>query len=89
MDIKKAIYATVIAGAGAVTTVYLTDEERRERLKAKSKEMYHKVCALTNKKKGKTSIKRMGNPDPYDIEDQRMVEEGALYSVQKYNEIKQ
>ncbi|KGA97364.1 hypothetical protein AJ85_06200 [Alkalihalobacillus alcalophilus ATCC 27647 = CGMCC 1.3604] len=85
MGYKKAIYATLVAGASAVTTFYLTNKERRTELKNKTKEMYQKVCSVTNKEKPTPKQLRIGHPDPYDIEDQKMVDEGALYSVQRYN----
>lgn len=33
-------------------------------------------------------IEKAGHPDPYDHEDSKMVDEGAMYSVNYYNNVK-
>ncbi|KMK74752.1 hypothetical protein [Alkalihalobacillus pseudalcaliphilus] len=88
MAYKKTICATLIASASAATTVYLLNDKRRNELKTKSKDIYQKVCSLVGKEKKNSRQLRMGHPDPYDIEDQKMVDEGALYSVKHYNQTK-
>ncbi|WP_368503734.1 hypothetical protein AB3N04_16420 [Alkalihalophilus sp. As8PL] len=86
---KRTLVATVVAGVASATTVLLRDEERREKAKRQFKQMYTKVTnQRAEESPGQPQVKA-GHPDPYDIEDNEMVNEGALTSVQKYNEKQQ
>ncbi|WP_216828350.1 hypothetical protein [Alkalihalobacterium elongatum] len=73
------IMATAVA-AGAIGTVVFTLKDKSKRDKVKNK--FRK-----NQRSNAIEIdKNAGHPDPYDINDNTMVSEGALYAVQRYNE---
>ncbi|ADC48526.1 hypothetical protein BpOF4_02295 [Alkalihalophilus pseudofirmus OF4] len=89
MNMKRTLVASVVAGVASATTMLLKDEERREKAKRQLKQMYTKVTKQrAENQNGQTEIKA-GHPDPYDVDDNKMVNEGALYSVQRYNEKQQ
>ncbi|GAF13329.1 hypothetical protein JCM19046_4036 [Bacillus sp. JCM 19046] len=83
MDMKKTATAVVVAGAVGAITVCLTDETRREQVKAQSRNVLNKLTGKTKEEKIKTF--QLGNPQP-STEDSKMVDEGSLYSIQRYNE---
>ncbi|MDE5412566.1 hypothetical protein [Alkalihalobacterium chitinilyticum] len=71
---------TTAVAAGAIGTVIYALNDKSKRDKAKNK---------LQKKRSANSVeidKNAGHPDPYDINDNTMVSEGALYAVQRYNE---
>lgn len=83
MNFKKTATAVVVAGAVGAITVCLTDEIRREQVKAQSKNVLDKLTGKAKEETVKTF--QLGNPQP-STEDNRMVDEGSLYSIQRYNE---
>ncbi|WP_100373557.1 hypothetical protein [Bacillus sp. FJAT-45037] len=85
MGIKGTIFTTVVAGVASAATVILSDNERRERTKRKVKEMYSNMTKNKASQTNQDPSLEIGHPDPYDVEDNKMVGEGALYSVQHYN----
>ncbi|BAB06637.1 hypothetical protein P4637_09075 [Halalkalibacterium halodurans] len=81
---KKTLgWLTGVVTIAGVTAYALNNCTIRSKLK--------RVVKIGNqqKKEGdKTKRISIGHPDPYDTEDNRMVEEGALYSIQHYNKKK-
>jgi hypothetical protein len=74
------------AGAGIGTIVLLSTKPVRNKLIST---FYQFQSLIRPKKISSFPIKKAGNPDPHDIEDNSMVSEGAMYSVQYYNEKEQ
>ncbi|MFT9598882.1 hypothetical protein [Mesobacillus sp.] len=73
----------VMLGAGAAALWMAMKPENKEKLigmatKAKEKIMPSKTDVVP--------VQKAGNPDPMDIEDNKMVSEGAMYGVNYYNE---
>ncbi|MFK4998596.1 hypothetical protein ACI2OX_18645 [Bacillus sp. N9] len=67
---------------------YFSNQENRhkaidmyESMKGKMRNIWGKDHQSNHDK----MIEKAGNPDPYDIEDSKMVDEGAMYSVDYYN----
>ncbi|KZZ83330.1 MULTISPECIES: hypothetical protein [Bacillaceae] len=87
------ISGVALSTAGVAATVYLKDRSRREKVTDGVKQAQDKVVSMFSKSKNKEEdnfpIDKGGNPDPQDVEDNKMVSEGAQYSVQYYNDNKQ
>ncbi|AZB44179.1 hypothetical protein CEF21_18805 [Bacillus sp. FJAT-42376] len=86
------ISGVALSTAGVAATVYLKDKSRREKLTDNVKQAQGKVVSMFSKEKNKEDhfpVEKGGNPDPQDIEDNKMVSEGAQYSVQYYNDTKE
>ncbi len=83
MDAKKTIVAVASAAVAGALTVYLVDGDKRADLKEKSQDFLNKVTGKSKDEKIKSF--QLGNPRPY-TEDSKMVDEGSLYSIQRYNE---
>ncbi|WP_059103951.1 hypothetical protein [Shouchella shacheensis] len=82
MNMKTTAVAVAVAGAVGAVTVCLKDETRREQMKQKAVSLYQSARGL---KEEESKNFTLGNPKPYS-EDSKMVGEGSLYSVQRYNE---
>ncbi|GAF22431.1 MULTISPECIES: hypothetical protein [Shouchella] len=83
MDAKKTVVAVASAAVAGALTVYLVDGDKRAELKEKGTDFLNKVTGKTKEEKIKAF--QLGNPRPFS-EDSKMVDEGSLYSVQRYNE---
>ncbi|MFS0781626.1 hypothetical protein [Bacillus sp. 1P06AnD] len=80
-----------VASAVGVTTL-LKNKETRNKVMNLYVDTKDKVIHLIGKGKPVTYsdvVQKGGNPDPYDIQDNKMVDEGAMYSVHYYNENEQ
>jgi hypothetical protein len=85
MKVNKTLLVGATVTAGSLGWL-LSSKEKRNQL--------HNVKEgiMTKIKKRKTEdlpVEKGGNPDPQNIEDNSMVSEGAMTSVQYYNEKKQ
>ncbi|MCM2675115.1 hypothetical protein [Alkalicoccobacillus plakortidis] len=87
MGVKKWLVASAVAGAVSGAVIWLNDESRRARVSKVVKDSYHKVSDKVTSGEPKQD-EQLGNPVPKS-EDSKMVGEGALYSVQRYNEEQQ
>ena len=77
------LLATLAAGAYA----YFSKKENRDKAKVAFNNMKTKVDSFIESQKVQhTPETEVGNPDPYDIEDNKMVSEGAQTSVHYYNQ---
>jgi hypothetical protein len=83
---KTQSWALIGLGTGAL--VWLSFKPNRIKTKMKIKDMKRRVRPhpIENTQ---LPINKAGNPDPRDIDDNKMVEEGAMYSVNYYNDKKQ
>ncbi|WP_227936780.1 hypothetical protein [Alkalihalobacillus deserti] len=80
---KKSMIASVAAVAGA-TTVILGKRNLRTKLSRSIQSLYRKISG-EEKRIEKEKKENIGHSSPYDYEDNKMVGEGALTSVQYYN----
>ncbi|WP_442598032.1 hypothetical protein [Neobacillus sp. D3-1R] len=76
-------YLLAGAGIGIGTLVLLSTKSNRNKL-VSAFYQFQEMMGL--KEKNRFPIKKAGHPDPHDLEDNNMVSEGAMYSVQYYNE---
>lgn len=80
-----------VAGAMGLSTI-LSNKNQRNRIMnmyVTSKEAVVEWLCREKPEQCKDVIEKAGNPDPYDIPDNKMVDEGAMYSVHFYNKKEQ
>ncbi|MDT8859593.1 hypothetical protein N0O92_05050 [Alkalihalobacillus sp. MEB130] len=82
---NKSMIASVVTAAA--TTILLGNRERRAKIIQTVQNLYKKGLGKS-KEKHDSQIK-IGHSHPYDYEDNKMVGEGALTSVQHYNQMQQ
>jgi hypothetical protein len=73
-------------GIGASTAMWLSNKPNRIKAENFLREWKRKVKPTVYANSEQFPIEKGGNPDPYNIEDNNMVSEGAMYSVKFYNE---
>ncbi len=77
------LLATIAAGAYA----YFSKKENRDKAQVAFKNMKTKVDSFMDAQKmNRSSETKVGHPDPYDEQDNKMVSEGAQTSVHYYNQ---
>ncbi|WP_273122480.1 hypothetical protein ACNRWW_05390 [Metabacillus sp. HB246100] len=82
---RNVILSGVALSTIGVTSYVLKSPSRKEKLVAKLSLMKNKVINAT-KTKEDPIVEKAGHPHPEDIPDNTMVSEGAMYSVQYYDE---
>ncbi|WP_236634682.1 hypothetical protein [Alteribacter lacisalsi] len=83
---NKLITSTLVATAVAAGSYYFGKEENREKLYHSFKRIKSKVKNETKEDHNPYLNEKVGHSDPDDIQDNSMVDEGAMYSVNYYNE---
>lgn len=76
----------LLAGLAAGAYAYFSKQENREKAIDAFTSMKTKVNSFVDSQKEKMEMKEKGHPDPYDTADNKMVNEGAMTSVNYYNE---
>lgn len=74
------------AGVGATAAVWLSNKPNRIKAESALRDWTRKIKPTVYAKSEHLPIEKGGHPDPQDIADNTMVDEGAQYSVQFYNE---
>lgn len=82
---SKLVLSGVALSTIGVTSYVLKEEKRKNKVMSMIQTMKNKAINSVTKDSIK---KKTGHPDPYDIEDNTMVAEGAMYSVNYYDEKK-
>ncbi len=80
---KKAL---MVVGIGATASIWLSSKTNRIKLENLLRDWKRKVTPSSYSKNDNLPIEKGGNPHPLDLEDNKMVSEGAMYSVNFYNE---
>lgn len=75
----------VAVGIGA-SAMWLYNKPNRIKAESVLRDIKRKVKPTVYAKSEQLPIEKGGNPHPKDFEDNKMVSEGAQYSVQFYNE---
>ncbi|WP_280769310.1 hypothetical protein [Salipaludibacillus daqingensis] len=83
---SKWLTSTLFATAVAAGSYYLGKPENREKVTHRVNQLKAKINNKTNKDHQSHLTEKVGHSDPYDIEDNSMVDEGATFSVNYYNE---
>ncbi|TYR81250.1 hypothetical protein FZC66_05140 [Priestia megaterium] len=87
---KTLISSLAISTVGVgITSYLLKDKSSREKAKGLVRSAKMKITSFSRKKPSSVPIEKAGNPDPQDIEENRMVAEGSVYPVQYYNQNQQ
>ncbi|TQR21488.1 hypothetical protein [Psychrobacillus vulpis] len=77
----------LLAGLAAGAYAYFRKKENREKAMVAFNNTKTKVNSyLDSQKHDRSDFTTVGHPDPHDIPDNKMVAEGAMTSVQYYNE---
>ncbi|MEW9108179.1 hypothetical protein ACQCT6_14775 [Cytobacillus gottheilii] len=84
---SRPLNSYLLAGVGITSVLLLASKANRNKVQTvtvKFKNMIRDRFANED-----LPLKKAGHPDPQDIEDNKMVSEGAMYSVAYYNENEQ
>jgi hypothetical protein len=73
----------VMLGVGAAALWMAMKPENKEKLTSMATQVKEKIIPA---KPDVLPVQKAGNPDPMDLEDNKMVSEGAMYGVNYYNE---
>ncbi|MCM3573715.1 hypothetical protein M3172_11015 [Mesobacillus subterraneus] len=73
----------VMLGAGAAALWMAMKPENKAKLTEMATQVKEKIMPS---KTNVVPVQKAGNPDPLDVEDNKMVSEGAMYGVNYYNE---
>ncbi|MDQ1143595.1 hypothetical protein QE429_000422 [Bacillus sp. SORGH_AS 510] len=76
----------VAVGVGASAAMWLTSKPNRVKAETILREWKRKLIPTVYEKSEQLPIEKGAHPHPHDVEDNNMVSEGAMYSVQFYNE---
>ncbi|KKI94148.1 hypothetical protein WQ54_01015 [Bacillus sp. SA1-12] len=79
----------VALGMGTSLVLWVSSKPNRIKLENTFRDLKRKVKPSAIDKSNSLPVEKGGHPDPQDIEDNKMVSEGAMYSVKFYNEKKQ
>jgi hypothetical protein len=84
---KRALsLGSLLAVGVGVSAVWLSNKPNRIKAETFLRDWKRKVKPNVFQKAEQLPINKGGHPHPHDIEDNKMVDEGAMYSVQFYNE---
>jgi hypothetical protein len=76
--------SAVMLGVGAAALWMAMKPENKTKLTSMATQMKDKI--MPSEKAKVIPVQKAGNPDPLDLEDNKMVSEGAMYGVNYYNE---
>ena len=83
----KSNKSLLLAGLAAGAYAYFSKKENRDKALVAFNNTKTKVNSyMESQKYNRSDSTEQGNPDPYDTQDNNMVDEGAMTSVQYYNE---
>jgi hypothetical protein len=75
--------SAVMLGVGAAALWMAMKPENKTKLTNMAAQMKDKLMPT---KTHVIPVEKAGNPDPHDVEDNKMVSEGSMYGVNYYNE---
>ncbi|CAH0147099.1 hypothetical protein SRABI96_00614 [Peribacillus sp. Bi96] len=80
----------VLLGVGVAGVSFLSTKTNRGKVKGIWFNAKDKAMSFLNRRASELDpvIEKAGHPDPYDHEDNKMVDEGAMYGVHYYNQAK-
>lgn len=77
----------LLAGAAAAAYAYFKKPENRDKAMVQFNNLKTKFNSyMESNSTSKSTYGTAGHPDPQDVDDNKMVDEGAMTSVQYYNE---
>lgn len=78
--------SVMVAGLGVSAAVWLSSKPNRLKTLIILRDWKRKIKPTPLDKSKILPVEKAGNPHPHDIEDNKMVDEGAIYSVNYYNQ---
>ncbi|HEY4554706.1 MAG TPA: hypothetical protein VIG80_16040 [Bacillaceae bacterium] len=88
MNKARSFNPWLLVGLGIAGASYLSKQENRDKVMDAYNQLKEKAMDFwcqQNPEACSDLMQKAGHPDPHDIEDARMVGEGAQYSVDYYN----
>lgn len=85
----KARSLNILAGVGVGSALLLAYKPNRDRLKKVGSKLRESLPLDNPSNQEELPIDTIGHPHPDDVQDNEMVSEGAVYSVEYYNKSKQ
>lgn len=85
MNKKSILIPSLVAGAVGTAVYFLKNDENRDCLKHNYQRAVAKVKGRTSEDENAVLSQKVGYSEPYDIEDNRMVDEGSQYSIHHFN----
>ncbi|MDG5789192.1 hypothetical protein QA612_17170 [Evansella sp. AB-P1] len=86
---NKWLTSTALVSAVAVGSYLMNKQDNREKVGHYWNRMKAIVKRETKEEHEPYYVEKVGHSDPYDVEDNSMVDEGAVYSINYYNRKKQ
>jgi hypothetical protein len=86
---QKYLLSGLVVSTVGVTTYLLKDKPKRDKTKETVQKWMTKIKSPFLEKEQELPIDKAGKPDPEDVDDTKMVSEGAMTGVQYYNEKQQ
>jgi len=85
---KRVLSMSTLLGVGVGASAVMWLSHKPNRIKAENllRDWKRKIKPTVFEKSEELPIEKGGHPHPHDLEDNNMVSEGAMYSVQFYNE---
>jgi hypothetical protein len=87
--LAKKVSPFVLLGIGVAGATYVSLNNRKEKFVNTRNILKEKAMLFWPKQKPSACdslLEKAGHPDPHDIGDNRMVDEGAMFSINYYNE---
>ncbi|WP_210364253.1 hypothetical protein [Bacillus sp. REN3] len=81
---RSPMKSAVMLGVGAAAVWMAMKPENRTKISNMATQMKDKI--MPSGKQEVIPVQKAGNPDPLDVEDNKMVSEGSMYGVNYYNE---
>lgn len=79
------VTSLMVVGIGASAAVWLSSKPNRLKAGSLLRDWKRKIKPTIYEKSENLPIEKGGHPHPHDLEDNNMVSEGAMYSVDFYN----
>ncbi|WP_066070517.1 hypothetical protein [Neobacillus soli] len=79
------VTSLMVVGIGASAAVWLSSKPNRLKAESLLRDWKRKIKPTIYEKSEILPIEKGGHPHPHDLEDNNMVSEGAMYSVDFYN----
>lgn len=89
MAIVKSVGPYLLIGFGVAGVSFLSTKSNREKVICSYKDVKQKALKFWYRHRPEVlyeDIEKAGHPDPYDFGDNQMVDEGAMFSVNYYND---
>lgn len=87
MGVVKSVGSYVMLGVGIAGVSMVSTKRNREKIVSAYSKMKTKALKFWQKQQSEIDqlLEKAGHPNPYDIGDSRMIDEGSMTGIQYYN----